>query len=183
MDDTLVNMKGGLIEALKAKHGIRLSIDYFKEWHGRKTLIKVSDTKSVKLLDPLKDKGFFLNLFILPGAKTALLKMKDNGWRVVIVTSLPRLIYNPGQAIQEKMEWIENNLDGVIESRDLVFTYKKYLVRGDILIDDAVHNINLFPGKVIIFNQPWNRSIQNRIRVHNWKEVIPACNKIFGSGV
>ena len=54
----------------------------------------------------------------------------------------------------------------------------RQIVKGDILVDDGLHN--LYDGSYIkvLFDKPWNRNVDKSKltdiihRVHNWDEVV-----------
>ena len=60
----------------------------------------------------------------------------------------------------------------------VVVANNKSLVKGDILVDDGLHN--LYNGNYIkvIFDKPWNREVDKSKltdiihRIHNWEEII-----------
>jgi 5'(3')-deoxyribonucleotidase len=119
---------------LEQRFKIKIDFEDLNGWNlGEILPAKYPVLTSSRVYAPLDEPGFFRNLPIMPG-----------GWRPVIVTSLPIVKHNPGQVIQEKCEWIEENLSGLIEPRNVVITYKKFLVRGDALVDDAPHNLEQF---------------------------------------
>jgi len=115
--------------------------------------------------------GFFGNLFPVPGAKEALLKLSKS-WCKVAICSTPR----PGllHTEEEKMIWIERNL-GKQFLKDVVFTQDKTLVEGNILIDDKpdIAGANLCPGwKQILWDMSFNRQSLIVPRVRNWQEAL-----------
>lgn len=180
MDDTLCDLTTPCIELLNKKHRASITKEDRYLWHMEHSLIKkVPELTSSNVWDSLNTPGLFRNLSMMPGAKKSLKEMRDLGWRIVIVTSLPSVQHNPGQVVQEKYEWIDENLSGLIAPRDLIFTNEKYLIQGDVLIDDADHNLTLFQGPTIAFDQPWNRTTRSTSRVMNWTEVVDTCKKIF----
>jgi 5'-nucleotidase len=71
---------------------------------------------------------------------------------VVIVTSL----YTGAPFwINERIEWLEDHFE--IDAKDVVFTGRKELVAGDLLIDDALHNVGRnHYARSILIDQPWN---------------------------
>ncbi len=87
-----------------------------------------------------------------PGAMEGLQKLRDLGYRVIIVThSLPKMA-------TAKIEWLHRH---GIEDRDIVMMRDKRMVHADVLIDDAVHNVEpwLTTGRpAVLVDKPWNRS-------------------------
>lgn len=59
------------------------------------------------------------------------------------------------------------------EKHNIVLTRDKTLVGGDILVDDAPHNIKSFPGHAIVFDQPWNRGLCCHPRARTFEDIGP----------
>ncbi len=107
----------------------------------------------IKILEYLHDKDLYEHVPPVPGALAGVTWLRDNGARVVFVTSCVKGM------IDQKMEWLVEHR--FIESqrlmKDLIPATDKSLVRADILIDDAVHNVKSFLGHRILFDRPWNK--------------------------
>ena len=54
--------------------------------------------------------------------------------------------------IQGKYRWLRQHFD----KEDITIAHDKNLVKGDILVDDAIHNLQQFDGHTIVYTQPWN---------------------------
>ena len=74
-----------------------------------------------------------------------------------------------GMSMPYKIEWINNNFPYI---KDIIIgiSHTKHLIRGDILIDDGVHNLTKWQGVKILYNQPWNQE-SNILRAMDWKHV------------
>lgn len=63
---------------------------------------------------------------------------------------------------------------------DVIITSQKQLVRGDILVDDAPHNLEDGDYFKILFdashNQSYNAAENDMIRAYNWDEVYYIVN-------
>ncbi len=116
--------------------------------------------------------GFFINIPPMPGAIAAMREGLALDYDMRICTS--PLTGNPN-CIKEKMEWIEKHLGKDFTRRTLV-TSDKTLVRGNYLIDDkpVVTGTCIPEWERVIFDAPYNRKIQNPLRVtwDNWKQVL-----------
>lgn len=69
--------------------------------------------------------------------------------------------------IQGKYSWARRYFG----KNDIVLTHDKAMVRGDILVDDAIHNLEAFPGKAITFTQPWNLHYDSIQRVDKLSQI------------
>lgn len=96
---------------------------------------------------PILEPGFYRNLNPLPGAITFIQKLLDNGHEIIFVTIPPK--GNP-TAAHEKEIWIEEHLR--LRGENVVFTRRKELIRGDVLIDDKPSNLEKFQGRRILYD-------------------------------
>jgi 5'-nucleotidase len=115
---------------------------------------------SYLLLDTLYD-----NVKPIQGALESTQELENLGHRIVFVSS--------GVYAYPKYQWMERNGFNVGKwGSNYIVCHDKSLIRGDILIDDGVHNIEAFKNlDAILFDQPWNRSFQWHRRAHGWNEV------------
>jgi 5'(3')-deoxyribonucleotidase len=64
----------------------------------------------------------------------------------------------------------------------VIVTSKKQMIRGDVLIDDGVHNLEGGDYVKILMTAPHNRGSDaeknGMIRVHNWRQVEEVIQKI-----
>jgi len=74
-----------------------------------------------------------------------------------------------GMSMPHKMKWLKDNFP-YIKDIIMVNGHIKHLIRGDILIDDAIHNLEKWEGIAILFDQPWNQE-HNGLRAKSWYEV------------
>lgn len=74
-------------------------------------------------------------------------------------------------SVRYKFDWIKEKLD-FFDTTHFVTGCNKNLYKGDILLDDGIHNIEEFTnGEGIIFDRPHNRSYKgNAKRVYDWYE-------------
>lgn len=76
-----------------------------------------------------------------------------------------------GMSMPYKIEWLQKHFPYI---EDIIMTHKthvKHLLRGDILIDDGIHNLTKWQGVGILYTQPWNEDNTDLPRANNWKEV------------
>lgn len=69
-----------------------------------------------------------------------------------------------------KMVWLEQYFPYIKDIFMCHRTHIKHFVRGDILIDDGLHNLKQWEGISVCFTQPWNTE-GDVLRAGNWKEV------------
>lgn len=111
--------------------------------------------------------GFFYDLEPYPGAVEALWKAQQNGHKLWIVTNS----MNVGFVEADKKQWVEENIPFV---RGLIFTDKKHLVPGDMLIDDCPEYLENYPGTTVKINRPYNRHVKADYTYDSLAEAIRA---------
>lgn len=91
----------------------------------------------------------------VPGAVEGMKSLLDMGHDVLIVSSIPR---SATTSYDGKAEWIRRHLP-FFPLDSFVACSRKDRVRGDMLLDDGVHNLEAFrkTGRdAIAFDRPWN---------------------------
>ena len=100
---------------------------------------------------------------VLDGAKEVVDKWhKDDIADLGILTTAAN-----GMSMPYKIEWLNREFPYI---KDILVVYKahiKHLVKGDIMIDDGIHNLEHFEGVRILYNQPWNQE-SGLPRANNW---------------
>lgn len=115
-----------------------------------------------KVVEIFTTPGFFLNLEPLPYSIEVLNRLKRSH-SIWIVTKPMK-----GKSVDEKVEWVRHYLP-FLES-NLIFTDKKYMIRGDMLFDDCPEYIADFHSNTVVMDYPYNRNVRADFRVNNWLE-------------
>jgi 5'(3')-deoxyribonucleotidase len=180
MDEVIADLVPLWLSKLNKKYSLNLKIDDMYSYRILDLIHKNGrpDLTEDDIWSVLDSGRVFMILPVMKDAQKYLSILSKQGWEIVIVTNLPSQIHGSPMIIDSKIRWIAENFRGIVDPKNIVITKRKDLVNGSVLIDDAPHNINNFPGKVIIFDRPWNRSIVNRMRASNWKEVVLCINKL-----
>jgi 5'(3')-deoxyribonucleotidase len=69
---------------------------------------------------------------------------------------------------QYTLQWLHQHK---LPYHSIVFTPHKFVVKTDILVDDAIHNLEDFPGRAICMDRPWNQDWKGE-RIFNLKELL-----------
>ena len=129
-----------------------------------------------KVLQIWTTPGLFYGLKPLDRALESIEEIRKIAKDVVICTSSPG---KSRYAIQEKYEWVRNNLDEDWLKR-LVITRDKTRINGDILIDDKpkISGVQNPSWEHVIYTQPWNVNVKGlrRLTWDNWKDVLVELN-------
>jgi 5'(3')-deoxyribonucleotidase len=120
--------------------------------------------------------GFWKDVLPMPGAAEALKHFMDAGHEVYIVTA------TEAGHVREKMEEVLFKYFPFLSWSQVIITCRKQMIRGDVLIDDGIHNLEGGEYKKILFTAPYNRSYDaeahGMIRVHNWEEAVRAVDRM-----
>lgn len=111
--------------------------------------------------------GFFSDVPVVPGSQEVLNRLYNEGHEIVFVSASPR---NSKTATYDKFRWLKRNFPE-LDHDAVVFTHRKDLVNGDLLIDDGPHNLEDFPGMTCAFDRPWNRHVGSTFRAKTWAEI------------
>jgi 5'-nucleotidase len=138
-----------------------LTVDRLLCWDSEKY---VKPECGLKIYDYLKEPGLFLGLKPLPHAIEVLERLHKS-FDILIVTS------SVSTAYAEKERWVEQHLP-FIDKKNLIFAHRKNMIVGDLLFDDAPHNLLGFAATgrtAVAMDYPYNRNV-NVPRVKNWLE-------------
>jgi len=157
---------------------------YNKEWNDNLTSSCITgwDLKNFvkpecgsKIEDIIHKENFFLDATVYPGSQEYLKKIVDDGHDVFFATSSPIYMY----PLIEKHLWIDKYFS-FIGSRKVVCLKNKWLLRGNVLIDDYEFNLENFNGHKILLRQPWNENINDiKYKIANgWENVYNIIKRI-----
>lgn len=144
---------------------------YNRDWNDNLTLNEIVEWEWHRFVKPecgsriyhyLNRPGFFADLEPIPGAVETLASLA-NRVELVVVTASPR------EAMQDKVQWVRRHLP-FVPRHNIVITYRKDLVRGDFMFDDAPRNLRHFQGVRILMDYPYNRDFHDCHRVYSWAE-------------
>lgn len=80
-------------------------------------------------------------------------KWLSEGHQIVVATRALNYI-----AAAEKIKWVQEHFPHLADKLHIVTGDTKHWLGGDIMVDDAFHNLLFFDGHRIVMNQPWNES-------------------------
>lgn len=144
---------------------------YNRDWHDHLTLDDIVEWEWHRFVRPecgrriyhyLSQPGFFADLDPIPGCVEVLARLADRCELVVVSAS-------PKEAMADKVRWVRRHLP-FVHPKNIVLTYRKDLVRGDFMFDDAPRNLRHFQGVRILMDYPYNRDFHDCYRVRNWAE-------------
>lgn len=108
----------------------------------------------------------------LEGAREVLEKIIAKGHELYVVTNTPYEVFT------DKMEKVMFKYYPFLTWDHFIVTSNKKLIKGDVLIDDGVHNLIEGDYKKILVSAPYNEEFDaeshGMIRVRNWKDIEEA---------
>lgn len=175
MDDTIEDLSDAWSRWLSAKYGLSVSKFDLRDWD----VTKAFPTLSAKeVYAPLYTDEFWETVHPLDGADEVLRKLIDDGHEVYIVTA------STYQTLKTKMEYVLFRYFPYLTWNNVIVTYNKQMIKGDILIDDGPHNLIGGSYIPILMDAPHNHSFDNNKhniqRVYNLSEAYGIITEYAG---
>lgn len=167
MDDTIENLSEIWVSYLNEKYGLSVNLDDVNDWNMAKFF---PDIKPSAVYEALNDRELWEKVTPLPGAQDALLKLKEDGHEVYIVTS------SYFTTVEAKVLEVLEKYFPFIPWNHVIICSNKQMIRGDVMIDDAPHN--LIDGDYIRImptaphNRGFNAAAHGICRVDSWEETL-----------
>lgn len=161
MDSVIVDLMSEWHKRYNQDYEDNLSVERLASWQTEQF---VKPECGLKVYDYLDQPGLFLGLKPLPGAVEVLERL-SRVHDVVLATSSRTFAYS------EKEQWVAQHLP-FVGVRNLIFAHRKELIVGDLLFDDAPHNLLAFQATgrlAVAMDYPYNRDLQLP-RVASWLE-------------
>lgn len=172
VDNVLEDLNTAWVNAVNAKYGTSVQPEEIVDWEIQKFFPTLSRTQ---VFSPLHTKELWENLVPLDGSQEYLQRLMDDGHKIVIVTSA-----HP-DTIPYKYKFLIKYFPR-LSFKDVIISSQKQLVCGDVLIDDAPHNLECGSYKGILMDAPHNSNYDAEangfVRVKDWSAVYQAINQM-----
>lgn len=174
LDSTIVDLLTPWLQIHNEDHGDDLTIDLCTSF----ALHRHTKTGGKEIYSILERPGFFEGLQPYPGAIEAVKALHEAGHRVYIVTSC-----EVPEGAKGKQIWFAKHLP-FLSSKRLWIGSDKFLLAGDVLIDDGPHNAEEFraahPNAHILgIGFPYNADCKAfSLRAGSWKDPAAAWNEM-----
>lgn len=173
MDDTIERLLEAWVRGVNERYDRNVTYDEITSWDVSAAYPGL--TREQVYAIPAEP-GFWGRVEPIPGAAESMRRLMDAGHDVFIVTA------TPPEQVQEKMHDLLFKYFPFLSWDQVIVTSKKQMIRGDVLIDDGVHNLEGGDYVKILMTAPHNRSYDaeenGMIRVHNWQQVEEVIQKI-----
>lgn len=163
MDDTITNFLEEVINEYNKTYGTSHSIDEVTEWvipssfeYGLFSVLEL--TNILTMITPKLDSIEYINKWI------------DEGYDVFIVSDC----CNRYQSYRDKLKWLKTYIPK-FDLSHFIPCKEKYVIQGDILIDDNLDNLNKWSlnnpyGHDLLMTAQHNKQIQDERRINSFKE-------------
>lgn len=148
-----------------------LAHEHIMEWDVHKFVKEQCGNRIYKYLDHSQ---FFSNVEMLPDADAVLFRLQEKGHQIIITTAIGT---TSPTSFYDKRQWIAKNFP-FLPPKNFIASELKDVIKGDLLLDDGPHNLEVFPGITCAFNWPWNQGAKCDYRVNSWLEFEDVVNSI-----
>lgn len=166
MDDTMENLLVCWLNKLNEKHGTGIKYSDIYCWDMCKIFPELSKSE---IFAPLHDESFWEDIKPIDGSVQYLQQLIKDGHDVYVVTAAH---YN---TVKPKIEKVLLKYFPFIPWNNVIITSSKQMINGDVLIDDAPHNLVGGTYFKILMDAPHNQGYtaenNGMVRVHNWEEI------------
>ena len=174
MDDVLVNLVECWVEELNATHGSSVTLEDVDTWNIAEVFPHLTKEE---VFSPLFDDTFWLKLSAKPDAAERLVALIGDGHKIRVVTAS---FY---QTLPAKMALLFREFPFLSWS-DVIVTQDKQMICGDVLIDDAIHNLKGGSYAKFLFTRPYNAlynaDANGMTRVYNWADIYYKIQEMAG---
>lgn len=169
VDSTVADLMPEWLRLYNNDYSDNVTPDMITDWDMTKF---VHPDCGAKIFSYLLREDLYDNVKPIVGAIEGLEYIESIGNRIVFVSS--------GMYGYPKFQWADRNGFHVGQwGKNYVVCHDKSLIRGDVLIDDGIHNAKAFGlWRTIIFEQPWNKDFRCPIRATSWDGICKLFEEI-----
>lgn len=164
-DDTIEYLAEAWIGMLNERYGTNVCVEELTNWEVQKAFPELTKEE---VYAPLKDETLWDRVRPREDAVYYLRRLIERGHKVYIVTATNHETY------KAKMEKVLLRYFPYIRRTDVIVAYNKKMIRGDVRVDDGVHNLKGCDGLKILMDAPHNRKFDAKAhginRVSNWRD-------------
>jgi len=175
MDQVLNNLLDWWVEYLNARYGANANVRDIRKWD--LSCIYPALTKE-EVDRPISEDAFWGGLSTKPHSVETMEKMVGDGHEVYVVTAASVYLTIPA-----KIDWLLANYP-FLRWGNVVIANKKQIISGDVLIDDAIHNLEGGDYFKILIDSPnntgYDAEANGMVRASDLKEAYKAIRKEFG---
>lgn len=164
-DDTIECLAEAWLSVLNERHGTSVDVEDLTDWYIPRFFPSLSDEE---VYAPLREDATWDRVRPRRDAALYLQKLVDDEHMIYIVTATHHDTY------KAKMEKVILRYFPCIHRTDVIVAYDKRMIKGDVRVDDGVHNLEGCDGLKILIDAPHNRKYDAEAngmhRVKCWDE-------------
>ena len=163
LDDTFWDFMHPVLNHINAEHCLSIQKEDCKSWS---YLYENLDLKNPFACTECAE--FWDEVFPFENAVEAISLLAKDGHEIYFVTA-SGFTNGLSPKIQHLLSFFDNRL---INEHNIIIAKDKHMIAGNVLIDDAPHNLSSINAYAIQYSQPWNKDCDcsNSI-AENWCEV------------
>lgn len=166
MDDTIEHLLQAWVDYLNEHHETTTTVEDVHEWDLSSSFPTLTREQ---IYAPLLDDALWERVQPMQYAADVLKQLKEDGHNIFIVTSTAY------QTVKAKIEKVLFRYFPFIKWNDVIIAHNKQMIKGDILIDDAPHNLEGGDYMKILMTASHNKSYDAKAngmhRVNDWMEI------------
>ncbi len=162
MDEVMADAYGAHLELYNAEFNANLTLE---DCHGKEVWQCVPEVHQDTVRQHNWRVGYFRNLRVIPDSQEVLFEL--NKKHEVYIASAAMEFPN---SLKEKSDWLDEFFP-FIPWKKRILCGDKFILKGDVLIDDRSKNLKHFEGRSIMFSSPHNANTTDFERAANWKEI------------
>ena len=166
MDDTIEYLLADWLKWLNERYDTNVTEEDIHDYDITKAFPSL---EPAEVYAPLQFHDLWANIKPIPGARYAIERMQNDGHEVYIVTS------SNFQTINTKITCVLNRYFPSVDNSHVIIARKKQMIIGDIMIDDAPHNLiggdylKIMPTAA--HNRDFDAQANGIFRVESWDEI------------
>ena len=174
MDDTIELLVPAWVRGVNAAYGTNVPASAVTSWDVSAAFPGLTREQVYEI--PMRP-GFWDTVEPMPGAAEGLKRLMAAGHEVFIVTA------TPFDSVPEKIGgYLLSHFPFLTKDR-VIITGNKQMIRGDVLIDDGIHNLEGGDYEKILFtashNRNYNAAAHGMTRVNGWDEIDGVIDNIL----
>ncbi len=173
MDDTIEHLLDAWVGWVNKKYGRNVKSEDVTTWDVSKAFEGLTKNQVYEVLN---DSDFWQTVEPVSGASEVLQRFIEKGHKVYIVTATTY------ESVQAKMDKLLFRYFPFLSWNDVIITSHKQMIKGDVLIDDGIHNLVGGEYHKILVDAPYNRyydaEANGMVRVYNWNEIEEVVNQL-----
>lgn len=173
VDDTIEYFLPAWVDAINKTYGTSVRAEDVDDWDTTKFFEGLTREN---LWDAIADESFWKTVKPREDAKIWLKKLVDDGHDVYLLTA------SGARSIKPKFDYIVNTHFPYIPWNKVIVCSNKQMVKGDVLVDDAPHNLVGGEYEKILLSTTVNKGFDERsigaTRCDNWEQVYKFINEL-----